>query len=117
LGHHRLRDLARPEQLFQLVHPELPDAFPPLRSLDALPNNLPLQLTSLVGREREVAEVGALLADNRLVTLTGTGGCGKTRLALQVAADRLEAWADGAWLLDPAPLAGPESLAPAALAA
>ena len=65
LGEHRLRDLARPEQVFQLVHPELPADFPPLRSLDALPNNLPLQLTSFVGRERELAEVGGAAGRRR----------------------------------------------------
>src|SRR5262245_60124054 len=90
LGEHRLRDLARPEQLLQLVHPDLPDAFPPLRSLDALPTNLPPQLTSFVGRERESAAVADLLAAHRLVTLTGSGGCGKTRLALQAAAEVLD---------------------------
>src|SRR5262245_51216143 len=116
LGEHRLRDLARPEQLFQLRHPDLPANFPPLRSLDARPHNLPPQLTSLVGRERESAAVADLLAAHRLVTLTGSGGCGKTRLALQVAADRLDAWPDGAWFVDLAPLAGPQLLPQAALA-
>src|SRR5262245_7843062 len=83
LGVHRLRVLAEPERVFQRAAPGLPDGFPPLRTLDALPNNLPLQVTSFVGRERETAEVRELLGRHRLVTLTGTGGCGKTRLALQ----------------------------------
>ncbi|HEX8959015.1 MAG TPA: adenylate/guanylate cyclase domain-containing protein, partial [Solirubrobacterales bacterium] len=86
LGEHRLRDLIRPERVFQLAHPDLPASFPPLKTLDVYPNNLPLQLTSFVGREREIAEVKRLLRQSRLVTLTGIGGCGKTRLSLQVAA-------------------------------
>jgi hypothetical protein len=80
LGEHRLRDLARAERVFQVRHPALPADFPPLRSLDALPHNLPLQLTSFVGRERDVVEVASLLGAHRLVTLTGVGGTGKTRL-------------------------------------
>jgi predicted ATPase/class 3 adenylate cyclase len=104
LGEQRLRDLERPERVFQLVHPALPADFPPPRSLDTLPNNLPLQLTSFVGREREIADVMQLLRSTRLVTLAGAGGCGKTRLALQVAADLLDAFPDGAWFVDLAPL-------------
>ena len=82
LGEHRLADLARLERVFQVATPGTAAAFPPLRSLDALPHNLPLQVTSLVGREHAVAAVKALLRKTRLLTLTGTGGCGKTRLAL-----------------------------------
>ena len=81
LGTHRLRDLGRPEHVFGLRHPELASGDVPLRSLDALPNNLPEQLTSFVGRERELAALGVALAATRLLTLTGAGGCGKTRLA------------------------------------
>jgi predicted ATPase/class 3 adenylate cyclase len=117
LGEQRLADLARPERVFQLLHADLADAFPPLKSLDALPNNLPLQLTSFVGRERELAEVVRLLADSRLLTLTGSGGCGKTRLAIQAAADVLETYPDGAWFVDLAPLADQRLVAQAALAA
>ena len=86
LGLHRLKDLGRPEQIFQLDAAGLPAEFPPLRSLDnpALPNNLPVQLTAFIGREREMAEVRALLGSSRLVTLTGAGGAGKTRLSLSV---------------------------------
>jgi predicted ATPase/class 3 adenylate cyclase len=113
LGEHRLRDLAAPEQVFQLLHAGLPDAFPPLASLDALPNNLPLQVTSFVGRESELAEVRDLLARSRLLTLTGTGGCGKTRLALQVAAELLDDYPDGVWFVDLAPLADPALVAQA----
>mgnify|MGYP001358458370 CR=1 FL=1 len=85
LGQQRLRDLGQPEQVFQLVAPGMPDSFPPLLSLDALTDNLPLQVTSFIGREKELAEVTALLGRSRLVTLNGPGGAGKTRLALAVA--------------------------------
>src|SRR5262249_51960676 len=97
----------RPEPIFQLVVPDLPATFPPLRSLEAFRHNLPLQLTSFIGRERQIAEVKQLLATARLVTLTGAGGCGKTRLALQVAADLLATVADGIWLVEFAPLMDP----------
>jgi hypothetical protein len=116
LGTHRLRDLQRPEHVFQVVHPAVPSDLPPLRTLDALPNNLPLQLTSFVGRERELGEVAGLLAAHRLVTLTGVGGTGKTRLALQAAAEALPAYPDGAWLVELAALRDP-GLVPQAVAA
>jgi predicted ATPase/DNA-binding CsgD family transcriptional regulator len=111
LGRHRLRDLGRPEQVFQLCHPALSDEFPPLQSLDALPNNLPAQMTSFIGRERELGEVRRLLDESRLVTLTGAGGCGKSRLALQAAADSLDAYPDGVWWVALAPLADPALVA------
>jgi predicted ATPase/class 3 adenylate cyclase len=95
LGSHRLKDLREPQPLCQVVAEGLRLEFPPLRSLDARPNNLPTQLTSFVGRERELAEAGALLAANRLVTMTGPGGTGKTRLSLQVAANAAEDFPDG----------------------
>ena len=95
LGSHRLKDLGEPQPLLQVEADGLALEFPPLHSLDARPNNLPIQLTSFVGRERELAEAGALLAVNRLVTLTGPGGTGKTRLSLQVAANAAEAYPDG----------------------
>src|SRR5262245_15105508 len=107
LGSHRLRDLQRPEQVYQLLHPELPADFPPLKSLDALPNNLPRQLTRFIGREREIAEVKRLLASSALLTLTGAGGCGKSRLALQVAADLVELYPNGVWLVELAALSDP----------
>ena len=102
LGGHRLKDLGRPERIFQLRGPGLPAGFPPLRSLGnpALPNNLPAELSAFVGREREVAEVRALVESARLVTLTGAGGCGKTRLGLQVAAELLDGSGDGVWLVE-----------------
>jgi predicted ATPase/class 3 adenylate cyclase len=95
LGTHRLKDLGEPQPLLQVEADGLAVDFPPLRSIDARPNNLPTQLTSFVGRERELAEAGALLAANRLVTLTGPGGTGKTRLSLQVAANAADAYPDG----------------------
>jgi predicted ATPase/class 3 adenylate cyclase/DNA-binding CsgD family transcriptional regulator len=110
LGSHRLRDLARPERVSQLCHPDLAVEFPPLRSLDAVAHNLPVQLTNFVGRHAELAEVRRLLVDNRLVTLTGTGGAGKTRLALQVAAEVLADFPDGLWLADLAPTADPAAV-------
>ena len=90
LGEHRLKDLRQPKHLYQLVIAGLPSNFPPLKSLDASPNNLPSQLTSFVGREQEIAQVKQLLSEGRLVTFTGPGGSGKTRLALQVAFDMLD---------------------------
>jgi predicted ATPase/class 3 adenylate cyclase len=115
LGEHRLADLHRPEQVYQLLADGVPTDFPPLRSLETIPNNLPLQLTSFVGREREMAEVTRLLEGARLLTLTGPGGTGKTRLALQVAADVLGRYPQGVWLVELAPLADP-ALVPQALA-
>lgn len=115
LGVHRLKDIAEPERLYQLGAADLRDAFPPLRTLDSRPHNLPLQLTSFIGREREVAEVTRRLQAARLVTLTGPGGAGKTRLAFQVAAELLDGFADGVFFVDLAPLRDP-SLVPAAVA-
>ena len=99
LGPHRLKDLREPERLAQLVIDGLPDDFPPLRSLDARPNNLPIQLTSFVGRDRELAEAGDLLRGTRLLSLTGPGGTGKTRLSLQVAASASDEYPDGVWFV------------------
>jgi predicted ATPase/class 3 adenylate cyclase len=95
LGSHRLKDLRAPESLWQVVAEGLAAEFPPLKSIDARPNNLPTQLTSFVGREAELAEAGRLLAANRLLTLTGPGGTGKTRLSLQVAANAADDYPDG----------------------
>jgi predicted ATPase/class 3 adenylate cyclase len=102
LGAHRLKDLGRPEQVFQLEADLLPASFPALASLDNpdLPNNLPGQLSGFIGRERELAEVLALTGSARLVTLTGSGGSGKTRLALQAAVELLDSAADGVWFAD-----------------
>jgi predicted ATPase/class 3 adenylate cyclase len=116
LGEHRLRDLGQPEVLYQLCHPDLPRRFPPLRTLDAFPGNLPLQVSSFIGREREVARITAAFDDARTVTLTGVGGVGKTRLALQVAARVLPRFREGAWLVELAPVRDPDGV-PGALAA
>jgi predicted ATPase/class 3 adenylate cyclase len=100
LGTHRLRDLTHPERLHQLVIAGLEQDFPPPRTLNARPNNLPAQLTRLVGRREETAQIRELVGANRLVTLTGIGGIGKTRLALAVAAEVLERFRDGAFFVD-----------------
>jgi predicted ATPase/class 3 adenylate cyclase/DNA-binding CsgD family transcriptional regulator len=113
LGTHRLRDLGRPEHVFGLSHPELSVSGAPLRSLNALPNNLPDRLTSFIGRERELEQVAGALSSSRLLTLTGAGGCGKTRLAAQAAADALDRFPGGVWWVDLAPLADPEAIGPA----
>ncbi len=112
LGLHRLKDLGRPQQLFQLVAGGLRPEFPPLRSLDnpALPNNLPAQSATFVGRDRELGELRGLVECSRLVTLTGAGGSGKTRLALQVAAELLDGSGDGVWLVELASLSDGEAV-------
>jgi len=108
LGEHRLKDLTRPEHIYQIVVPGLPADFPPLKSLDLKTSNLPsLELTSFVGRERELVEIKRLLFASRLVTLVGPGGAGKTRLSLEVAADLIETFPHGAWLVELAPLSDP----------
>lgn len=117
LGTHQLRDLRQPEHLFQLLHPRLPEAFPPLFSIRATPNNLPQQLTAFIGRETELVEIRTLLAKSRLVTLTGMGGTGKTRLALHLGVDLLEEYADGVWLVELAALSDPNHLPQAVVTA
>lgn len=110
LGSHRLRDIDRPEQVYQVVVDDLPRTFPPLRSLSTRRSNLPLQLTSFVGREEELAEVAALIGRHRLVTLIGTGGTGKTRLMLEAAGRLLDRHPDGVWLAELAPLGDPSQI-------
>ena len=110
LGEHRLRDLTRPERIWQVSHPDLPQRFPPLRSLSTQANNLPGQLTTFVGRERELLETRKLLGTTRLLTLLGTGGAGKTRLATQIGADALHDYDDGVWFVDLAPVANPDQV-------
>ena len=121
LGEHRLKDLARPERVFQVVSPGLAADFPQLRALDSSPNNLPIQLTPLIGRERAVRAVMALLTGGdpspspgqaRLVTLTGPGGIGKTRLGLQVAAELVGAYDDGVVVVELAPISDASLVAP-----
>ena len=109
LGSHPLRDLPRPERVVQLCHPDLHNDFPPLRTANAVATeHLPAQLSSFIGRQAEMNGIREALADNRLVTLTGAGGAGKTRLAIQVAADVATEFADGVWYVDLAPITDPD---------
>jgi hypothetical protein len=117
LGEHRLRDLARPVRIFQLTGPGLRSAFPPVRTLAAFAGNLPVQLSSFVGRGAELAGLAAAVAASPLVTVTGPGGVGKTRLAVQAAADQLPSFADGAWLCELAAADDAESMAQVVAAA
>jgi len=107
LGKVRLKGLATPEHVFQVLHPSLRSDFPALRSLESTPSNLPQQITSFVGRETERAEAEALLARAQLLTLLGMGGLGKTRLALEIGGDVLERFPDGVWFIDLAPIRDP----------
>jgi predicted ATPase/class 3 adenylate cyclase len=107
LGAHRLKDLSRPEHVYQLAAAGLIESFPPLRSLESFPNNLPQQLTSFVGRAETIVQIKTLLNDSRLVMLTGTGGAGKTRCAIQSGAEILERFPDGVWMVDLAPISNP----------
>ncbi|WP_419538704.1 LuxR C-terminal-related transcriptional regulator [Mycobacterium colombiense] len=109
LGTHPLRDLPRPERVIQLCHPDLPNDFPPLRTpKDGVTHNLPVELTNFIGRQSEITSVRKALAANRLVTLTGAGGAGKTRLAVHVAADLAGDFSDGVRFIDLAPIAHPD---------
>ena len=117
MGEHRLKDLQRPEHLYQLVIDTLPADFPALRTLERTPNNLPTQLTTFVGRDREVAEARDLLGRSRLLTLTGPGGTGKTRLSLQVAAEVAEEYPDGAFFVALDPVTDPALVASAIVGA
>jgi predicted ATPase/class 3 adenylate cyclase len=107
LGEHRFKDLVRPQRIYQLVIDGLPESFPTLRSLDSTPNNLPTQTTTFIGRELELANAVERLQSTRLLTLTGPGGTGKTRLALHLAADLLERYPDGVWLVELGPVTDP----------
>jgi predicted ATPase/class 3 adenylate cyclase/DNA-binding CsgD family transcriptional regulator len=117
LGMHRLRDLSRPEQILQLLVPGLPADFPPLNTLDRRPHNLPTHTTAVIGREWEISNIWALLSrgDVRLMTLTGPGGAGKTRLALQAAADLLDQFDDGVYHVELSPISD-AGLVPQAIA-
>jgi predicted ATPase/class 3 adenylate cyclase len=114
LGEHRLRDLSSPLRIFQARHSDLPGTFPPLRSLNAFPGNLPLQTTSFIGRTRDLARVGKAIRERRVVTLTGVGGVGKSRLALQAAADGMPGFRDGAWLVELGSVRHPDGVLDAA---
>lgn len=107
LGSHQLKDLARPEQVFQICHSSLPSSFPALRSLSKHPNNLPKQVTNFIGREKEAACLMGLIEKGRMVTLTGSGGTGKSRLSIHVAANMIERFPDGVWFVELASLDEP----------
>jgi predicted ATPase/class 3 adenylate cyclase len=107
LGEHHLKGLLLPEHIFQISAPDLPTEFPSLNSLPSATHNLPTQLTTFIGRERELMETQEKLADSRLLTLVGPGGTGKTRLALQIASDQLDRFKDGVWLVELAPITDP----------
>ncbi len=113
LGEHELKDLPAPERLFQVKAPGLERDFPPLRSIDSRPNNLPRQLTTFVGREREIGEAKQVLVSAPLVTFTGPGGVGKTRLAVELAGEMLDEFPEGMWFVDLGPLTEPNFVAPA----
>ena len=111
LNEHRLKGLPNPERLWQVVAPELVQDFPPLQSLKDIPNNLPAQLTTFIGREKEIGQIKKRLEEHRLVTLTGSGGVGKTRLSIQVAAELLDQYPHGVWLVELAPITDPSLVA------
>jgi predicted ATPase/class 3 adenylate cyclase len=117
LGQKHLKDLLRPEHLYQLNITGLPTTFPPLKTLDSFPNNLPTQLTTFIGRENEITELKQELEKHRLVTLTGSGGTGKTRLSLQVAAELLDQFDHGVWFIELAPLTDPNLISQTMLSA
>lgn len=104
LGEHRLKDMLRPEHIYQLLIPNLPSQFPPLKALDAPLHNLPSQMTSFIGREKEIQEIREAFGKSRLVTLTGSGGAGKTRLGLEIARLILGRFSDGVWFVELAPV-------------
>jgi predicted ATPase/class 3 adenylate cyclase len=108
LGEHRLKDLIRPDHIYQLAIPNLPVDFPPIKSLDAYRHNLPIQLTNFIGRKKDIAEIVQAVASHRLVTLTGSGGTGKTRLSLQAAVEMLDQFPGGIWFVELAPITNPD---------
>lgn len=113
LGEHRLKDLTRLEHIYQVNDPALPNEFPPVKTLDAFPNNLPIQLTSFIGREKEIEEIKSALGASRLVTLTGSGGTGKTRLSIETGLQLLPKFSNGVWLIELAPLSDESQIIPA----
>jgi len=117
MGEHRLKDLIHPEHIHQLAISELNADFPPLKTLDNHRHNLPVQLTSFIGREKEIVDISQNILTNHLVTLTGIGGTGKTRLALQVAADMIEEFPDGVWFIELESITEPDMIPQTILAA
>lgn len=117
LGERRLKDLIQPLKLYELILPGLRSEFPPIRALDFRPNNLPVQITGFIGREDEIESLVLMMADTRLLTITGPGGAGKTRLSLQLAADVMDEFPDGAWLVELAQIADKGLLAQAVMQA
>jgi hypothetical protein len=113
LGVHRLKDLGRSERVWQLCHPQLASDFPELRSLESLPNNLPVQLTSFIGRSAELAGIRDAFHNSRLVTCVGAGGSGKSRLAVQSAGDLVDEYSGGTWWVDLSPISDPQGVAEA----
>jgi len=107
LGKHNIKDVLQPVRIFQVSAPDLQNDFPALRTFDILPNNLPAQLTSFIGREKELAEVKILLHDAHMLTLTGPGGTGKTRLSIQAAGEALDQYPNGVWFVELAPILDP----------
>ncbi len=113
MGEHQLKSLRSSLRLYQLIAPGLPQEFPPIQSLNQFPNNLPTELTSFIGREKEIAEIKSALESARLVTLTGSGGTGKTRLSQEVGAQLLTNFQHGVWLVELAPLSDESQIIPA----
>jgi predicted ATPase/class 3 adenylate cyclase len=107
MGERRFKNIMKPERIFQLIVPDLPSEFPPLNTLESFNHNLPAQLTSFIGRDRELKEVMKHVAENRIVTLTGSGGAGKTRLSLQAGTECLGQFSNGVWFTELAPVADP----------
>lgn len=113
LNEHRLKDLARPEHIYQVNHADFRLDFPPIKSLNSLPNNLPVQLTSFIGRGKEIGEIKDAINSGRFITLTGSGGTGKTRLSQEVGAQLLTSFQHGVWFVELAPLSDEAQIIPA----